>query len=761
MAAGMFDLSDDNLTRLKKDSPAERLQIETPPAQDAPADPLDDDQHVELHGKLMSYYRIELDRQAENRYQQSIDANYYDSIQWTAEEEAKLRARGQAPTVYNVVSTSVDWILGSEKRGRTDFKILPRGKEDAKPAEAKTKYLKYLSDVNRTPWHRSRAFEDAVKVGVGWLECGQQNEDDGEPIYCRSESWRNMLWDSAHVELDGSDMRYQFRSKWVDEDIAKALFPKRAGLIEQSVQASAIYSLTTMMNGDEAMDSQEWQATHGLMTGVITHRRRRVRLIECWYRTPETVHRLRGGPFNGDIFDQNDPRHAESVQDGTGMVVSKVMMRVRVACMTHKGLLWEGPSPYRHNRFKFVPVWGYRRDKDGLPYGVIRRMRDIQDSVNKTRSKAQYILSTNKVVFEEGALPDGWTVDDLVEEAAKPDAAIPVRSGKMGAIQFGVDRDLAQPFLGLMSQDIQMIQQTGGVTDELLGRTTNAVSGIAVEKRQEQGSLATTKFFDNLRLAEQMRGEIELSLVEQYATDQKQFRITNMRGSPEFVTMNDGVPENDITRTKADFVISEADWRATMRQAAADQLMEMLTKMPPQVAMVMLDLLVENMDIPNRDEIVKRIRAVNGQRDPDATELTPEEQAQQQANAAQQEMQARAAMAEIAEKEANVALKQAQADAAKAQAGRTTALKVSDAMEAAANAMVAATAVIQMPTIAKVADNLLLEGGWQSVKDAGQAPPIQGLPPMPQQAQPPMQPGPAQQPTGPDVPAEQPQPQGA
>jgi hypothetical protein len=34
-----------------------------------------------------------------------------------------------------------------------------------------------------------------------------------------------------------------------------------------------------------------------------------------------------------------------------------------------------------------------------MPYGVIRWMRGMQDDVNKRRSKALYILSTNKVLM--------------------------------------------------------------------------------------------------------------------------------------------------------------------------------------------------------------------------------------------------------------------------------------------------------------------------------------------------------------------------
>jgi hypothetical protein len=733
----VFDLHDETLTRVKKDTPIDRLP-KAEAGDNTSRDIGEEERLRELHRKLISYYRTELERQSDNRLQQAIDEDYYDHIQWSADEAQVLRERGQAPMVYNVIAQSVNWIIGSEKRGRTDFKILPRGKEDAKPAEGKTKYMKYLSDVNRTPFHRSRAFEDAVKVGIGWLEIGVQDEDDGEPIYFRYESWRNMLWDSASTELDGSDSRYQFRSKWVDEDVALAMFPSMAAQIAEAVTDSTLFGLARH-DGDEAMDRPEYALeSNGISGALITAKRRRLRLIECWYRTPEKVKKLRGhkSAFNGQVYDANDPRHVASVQSGECTVVSKMMMRTRIAIMTTGDVLWEGPSPYRHNRFKFVPVWGFKRGRDGLPYGVIRGMRDIQDGVNKRASKALHILSTNKVIMDEGAVED---MDAFAEEVARPDAIIVRKAGKN--IDLNVDRELAAPHIEMMSRDIQMIQQVGGVTDELLGRTTNAVSGIAVEKRQEQGSLATSKFFDNLRLAVQMHGEIELSLIEQYVTDEKSFRITNQRGTPEFISVNDGLPENDIARTKADFVISEAEWRATMRQAAVDQLTEMLVKMPPQVAIVILDLLVESMDIPNRDEIVKRIRAINGMRDPDATEVTPEEAAQEQQKAEAAALQARAALAEVG-------LKEAQAKKAEAEAGRTSALKTKDAMDAALAGMQAATAVVSMPTIAKVADNLLLEGGWADNRQSGTPAPIQGMPPMPQQA--PQQAAPAPQQAVPD-----------
>lgn len=718
----MFDLNDDKLTKHTPGSPEDRMGSAAPEPE-AKEHPLDGPVGVELHKRLMETYGMELGRQEANRNEMAMDEDYYDHEQWTDEEKAVLSERGQAPIVYNVIAQSLNWIFGSEKRGRTDYKILPRGEEDAKPAEGKTKYMKYLSDVNRTPFQRSRAFEDAAKVGIGWLEVYVQDEDDGEPIRTRYEDWRNMVWDSASTELDGSDMRYQMRSKWVDLDIAHMLAPDRKDVIERAATDSLVaHGSHEDVYSDEAMDAAEasMNTPHNAMVGFGG--RKRVRLIEAWYRVPQNVKRMRGGAFNGEIYDEADPRHVEAVERGA-KVVSKGMMVMRVALMTTTGLLYDGPSPFRHNRFKFVPVWGFRRGKDKLPYGIVRGMRYIQDAINRRASKALHILSTNKIQMEEGALPDDWDIEDLRTEAANPDSIIVVRKGYK--LEQNIDRQLGAEHMNQMSYDIGFVQTASGITDENLGKETNAASGVAIARRQEQGSLSTSKLFDNLRLASQMQGELELSLVEQYVTDEKQFRITNQRGKPEFITVNDGLPENDITRSKADFVISEADWRATMRAAASEQLGELIGKMQPEVALVILDLFVEGLDIENREEMVKRIRKVNGQRDPDATEPTPEEQ-EAMAMAAQQaqlqQVQVQLAMEEQAGKIAKT----------KAETARIGKQALADSMKAATDAMTAATQVISMPTIAKVGDALLQQAGWKGAHVAGM-----GIGPAP--VQPPQQ----------------------
>lgn len=685
------------------------------------------------HGTLIGMYEQELDRQAENRVEMGTDADFYDNIQWTEAELQVLKDRGQDPLVYNVISASVNWVIGTEKRGRTDFKILPRRKDSSKPAERKSQLLKYLSDVNRSSFHKSRAFEDAAKVGLGWIETGYNSDGDGEPLYERYESWRNLLWDSAATEKDLSDARYMFRTKWVDLDVAIAMFPDRAGVLRSAAGDIDRFGLDRM--GDDSMDSNE--LARELNTSTRSNYggfgRQRVRLVEAWIRSPVKVKKLeqKGGDFDRAIYDEYSPVHEELIASNQAVIVERQMMRMHVAIFCTTGMLYAGESPYRHNGFPFTPIWCYRRDRDNMPYGMIRAMRGPQIDVNKRASKALHILSTNKTIMDEGAVDD---LDAYLEEVSRPDSVIVKKSGKM--LELNAERELAPAHLELMSRSISMIQSMSGVTDENLGRQTNATSGIAIGRRQDQGAMATAGIFDNLRFADQVRGEKLLSLVEQFMDQEKQFRITNQRGSPEFITINDGLPENDIARTKADFIISDEEWRSTMRQAGVDSLIEVMTKLAPgapQLVMVMIDLVVESMDIPNREEIVKRIRQVTGMSDPDQAEPTPEDLERQQAQQAQAQAQQEMFQAELQGKQADAEKKQAEAIKAKAGAQQIIAAMAGQNVETQTAALQAALVMIGTPGAAQVADIVLNEAGFvgrseqeeigraQSVAEAQQA----------------------------------------
>ena len=58
----MFDLQDKTLTKTIADNPVVRMKVEASPEEEYAGHALDSAQSVELHGRLMGFYRLELDR---------------------------------------------------------------------------------------------------------------------------------------------------------------------------------------------------------------------------------------------------------------------------------------------------------------------------------------------------------------------------------------------------------------------------------------------------------------------------------------------------------------------------------------------------------------------------------------------------------------------------------------------------------------------------------------------------------------------------
>ena len=681
------------------------------------------------HRTLMDLLEYERDRQAEERMQMAIDEDYYDHLQWRPEDASVLMSRGQAPVVFNEARQTIDWIAGTEKRMRKDYKILPREPNDEQGAEIKTKVIKYTDDVNETQWHRSKAFKQAACAGLSWLEEGLNPDPEKEVIYSGMEDWRNVYRDSHSRSVDyNEDARYLFRRKVLDLDYATMLLPKSAehlksmaGRHDDIEQGDDIWYLGERLTG--AMDA-EWSdniSSFGERSAYMSRagyfdnsRRRSVELLECWYRVPEKVEVFQGGQLSGKIYNPADPLHKmarEQMQaTGEGAFYESVKFRMRIMIATKEAPCIDIPSPLRHNRFTMVPIFGYRRARDGSAYGSMRGMRDIQDDLNKRRSKALYALSVNRIVMDEGAVED---IEDTRQEAARPDGIIVKKQNK--ALSFEKNVADFQANLELAQQDSQLLRNVGGVTNENLGRDTNAQSGKAIGLKQDQGSLTTSELFDNYLLAIKQAGRLRLSHIEQFYTDQKIIRITGESSPLDWIELNKPDQEtgqilNDITASQADFVVDTQDYRASMAQAAMEQMFDLLGKVAtfaPQVVLQVLDLVVDTAEIKNKDEWVSRIRKLNGQRDP-SKRPTPEDMQAEQAGKAKQ---AEVEQIQVDTAKAGLGKLLADIDLAKATISKLDTEGVLKRVESMYSALQAAQIVASIPGVTPAADEIAASAG--------------------------------------------------
>lgn len=641
--------------------------------------------------KILDWWTQARSHQADGRYQQALDEEFYDGNQWDPADAAVLEERGQPAMVFNQVKPVVDWATGTERRAKVDFHVFPRTEDDRKAAEVKTKTMKYVDDVNAADFHRSIAFKSAVTCGIGWLENGVRTDPTEEPIFERSENWRNMWPDHLAVEPDLDDGRFMFRSRYTDLDIAQAMFPQYADKLKSAARALELFNGNDDDVFAEQLYFQSDEQGHATPRRVLTedvgsglqNRRERVRLVECWYRKAVPRQILKVHDFdhpdfdrlNNAVHDPADSNQASLVGEGIASVYDAIKMEMWVAVFAEETLLQNQPSPYRHQKFPFTPIIAFRRKRDGAFYGMVRNMRDPQEDLNKRRSKGLHILNSKQVVADDDAVPD---VEEAREQLADPNGWIVKRRGRQLEIVTD-ERDVAK-HMQYEQMDREYVRELGGVTTDNLGHETNASSGIAIQARQREGDVVTTELFDNKHYALQRTGEKRLSLIEQFMSAPKQIRLVSDKGKAEFLTINGvaegigptGEPlvENDITARKADFVIDLVEYRASVRQAMFDQLMEMagnLVKLGgrgAELAISLMDLVFDsNPDLPLKDEFVARIRKFNGQPDP-AMEGTPEQQAMEAEKKRKEDeaeaLQKRAIEAEIAATEAKAALAQQQ-----------------------------------------------------------------------------------------------------
>lgn len=668
------------------------------------------------HEQRKTWFIHEAARQASNRALMAKCEGFYDNEQWTREDQQVLEERGQRPIVYNEIAPTIDWLIGTERRSRVDFVVVAEeeGDEADEDARAKTKLLKYLDDTNRAEFERSYAAEQMFKAGLGWLEVGIRGDKNGPIVYVGMESWRNMLWDSMASRRDLSDARYIFRIKVVDFDVACALFPDKLTELEKVRQV-----------GDQLQVFSEWLAGTGLIVGPdafgtisdrsdyltqnpvdIFNPRERVLLLECWSREPMP----------------------QKIDPDTGLA-DPMTHRMRVSIMTEMDTLVESWSPFKHDRFPFIPLWAYRNSRTGLPYSPIFRLMGPQEGLNHRMSKSLFEASKNQLAMEKSAI-DAETMDeaDLQTEMGDPNGVLIFNDGALsgGRVQRWDDQGKSQKQLMLAEREIGTIRQSSGITSDNRGLESNVISGKAVLAKADQGSLLTAELFDNLLMARQLEGEMTLSLGEQYITYPMTVRVAGEQGPNKFLKLNqpqaDGTYQNDITARRAHFVVGEQAWKQSYAEASFEALMQVMTQLAgaaPQVVINLLDVVFEmHPNLPKKRQILERIRNANGQTNPDE-KPTPEQmkRAEQAAAMAQKEFEAKMAELDALVKEA-----QAKGEKLDAEAMRT---KITAIYEAAQAAQVA----VQIPGAMPVADQLLASAGFKDATGQGTGAVVpQGLP---------------------------------
>ncbi len=607
----------------------------------------------------------DIDHQPDWRTNANTACAYYDGDQLAPEVVAKLRERGQPLTQHNLIAPTIDGVLGMEAKTRTDLMVIADDPNEEMEVMAEAVNAEFadacrLSGLNKA---RSDAYAEQIKAGLSWVEV-RRNSDPFDNKFKVSTVHRNeVFWDWFSREADLSDCRWLMRKRWLDVDEVKGTFPDKSQIIDYSLNEWKGFVDTELAAGQESdlMSAyEEYQSWSRESTEWVSSNRKRVLLQVIYYRTFQRLPILQLS--NGRVveYDKNNVMHAVAVATDRVQVTMARVSRIRESWFVGPHFIIDRPCTAPQGMFPLIPFWGYRKDKTGAPYGLACRAIPAQDEVNFRRIKLTWLLQAKRVIKDADAT--NMTDKQLAEEIERPDGVInlnPSRANKTtaaDALNIQQDFQVAQQQFQVMQESMKLIQDGLGVYSAFLGQDSNASSGVAISNLVEQGATTLAEINDNYQFACQQVGQLLLCYLLEELTKRRNYPVVINRDDPrkrKEVVLNAaeeaGRMNNDVSRLRAHIALAPIQQTPAYKSQLAQRLSEVIVGLPPQIQVSVLDMWVELLDLPNKQEFVERIRGALGTpKSPD--EMTPEEQQAAQQEQQLQQQQQELAMRELAAK---------------------------------------------------------------------------------------------------------------
>ncbi len=437
-----------------------------------------------------------------------LHIDYYDGKQWTDAEVKELKRRGQPAITQNLIKQKIEFLQGLEKTQRTVPNALPRTPKHEEEAHGATDALRFIADDNRYNPARSAAWADLLKAGWGGFQIIAEEDTRSRSDMMASTAmvqpnyrivinrcqWDRMFWDPYSSEPDYSDASFLGMVVWMDRDEAVRRYGEGAGQVFDETVATVATSTF-----DDKPKNYTW---------VAQGKRKRVRVVQMYF-----------------IADDGEWDYVE---------------------FTKGGILESGPSPWQNEDGEREHPYAWQSayvDRDNARYGAIRDLIDMQDEVNKRRSKALHTINSRQTFGNARALGE-MTAREMRKEMARPDGHIPLSADA----QFGRDWGVI-PTSDIASGNMEMLAQAMGIFEDLganaslQGKSDGQDSGRAILAKQQAGAVQMGTLTDTLR-------ELDLEVyrkawrrVRQFWTGETWVRVTDDEKNLKWVGFNQPVTQ--------------------------------------------------------------------------------------------------------------------------------------------------------------------------------------------------------------------------
>jgi hypothetical protein len=691
----------------------------------------DDEQAEPLALTLHEYteYMREIEEQPRWRHIADKEMDYADGNQLDSDLLKRQQALGIPPAVEDLVGPALLSIQGYESATRTDWRVTPNGQTGGQDiADALNFKLNEVERQSRADAACSDAFRPQIAIGLGWVEVKRESDPFKYPYRCVHVHRREIHWDFAAQESDLSDARYLRRQRWIDPERVSLVFPEHKELIravgkygpqwwsELSIESYGD-GLSTGLNNAWA-EARSWTVQEDRWYNPTS---KQVCVAEVWYRRWENVPVIKSPDGRVVEYDEDNQAHNAAVASGSVEYSMAVVCRMRRSYWLGPHCLFDGPTPYAHTHFPYVPFWGFREDATNIPYGYVRGMIYPQDALNSGISKLRWGMAVARTERTKGAV--AMTDAQFRAQVGRVDADIVLDAAAMAkpGARFEVKRDFQ-----LNTQHFQMIQDSrasiqrvSAVTSGFMGKQGTATSGVQEQTQVEQSNQSLASMMDSFREGRSQVGELLLSMIVEDLGSKEHTIVIQGDAVKEDRTVIINKPEvdedegytylsNDLQRTRLKVSLEDVPSSASYRGQQLNAMSEAVKSLPPQYQAAMLPSMVGLMDIPYKSDVMDAIKAAGAQESPEAIE----QRIQQAAQDALQKSGVDVKMREVA-------LKEKRSDA---EIEKLLAQAVQIGVQTAYSAMQAGVQVAQMPQIAPIADVVMQGAGYKRPSPGGDDP---------------------------------------
>jgi hypothetical protein len=415
---------------------------------------------------------------------------FYDgSGQWTQRDLDTLAERGQSPITVNLIQAYIDSLLGVEiqSRHRAACRNSSGNENIDELAVALTHVLFEYQQRERIPYKCTQKARDMFVGGMGWSEIGTKDNLS----YYNYIPALNIVPDFDDLSNQFDSMRRVHRKIWMDPEQISSLWPKSKYYLDLSSDPSDnfVQGLYTPEIDDRNSDLMDYN--------FFQTRNNKMMIVETQNKVAKQAYR--GIDKNGRAFETFDEETAEQISEYKKEIEEFPSTRIMRTLFVGNCLLEHAPLtgdlPGRKD-FSYIPCVWKRRYIDGVPYGLVDALMDIQLDCNVRLTKSVYLLNSNRIVLE-GNPQMGGNIEKIRKELKTQDSVIMVPPGTK--FEISSNSQLGMEQMKVVQEYLLLMQRITGINDETLGFQTNATSAVSQEVRQNNGLRKNIFAFDTFK----------------------------------------------------------------------------------------------------------------------------------------------------------------------------------------------------------------------------------------------------------------------